>query len=157
MIPASKDDPWWTEEHSVELVVSEVEGQEGKKSVSVSIDGQNIISNFVVDSSVEPSMNHTGLRSWQAETIYKDMVIETKQETEIVDSENKITGLRFEETFRSPAGRSNNTQVEGDLYFVYDNGSETFIESTKLTFNGVHTSRTVTVEAGGVEYSVVVR
>jgi prepilin-type N-terminal cleavage/methylation domain-containing protein len=76
LIPASKTDEWWSEEHDIKLVVSDAIDQDGKKSITVYIDNDLVMENFVVDGNSDSTNNYTGFRSWTTGTTYKEMTIE---------------------------------------------------------------------------------
>ncbi|MEI7885404.1 MAG: prepilin-type N-terminal cleavage/methylation domain-containing protein [Clostridia bacterium] len=75
-IPASKYDAWWTKEREIKMQVSSVQGQTGKKKLTVQIDNVTVIDNFIFASSIEATNNFTGFRSWDAGTSYSAMTIE---------------------------------------------------------------------------------
>lgn len=77
LIPSSARNSWWTQPHEIALTVTEVEGQEGKKTVTVSIDNQVVLSNFMVNSTVDPIDNYTGFRTWSSVgATFESLVIE---------------------------------------------------------------------------------
>lgn len=75
IIPADKDDPWWTEEHTVVIEVTDPGTQEGKKELRVSIDGEVLVESFEIQAVPDSAENHTGYRSWHAGTLYREMRI----------------------------------------------------------------------------------
>ncbi len=65
IIPTNPSDPWWSQVHNIELSVSKVANQVGKKQLSVWIDGTRIEKlNFIFASNLAASENYTGIRSW---------------------------------------------------------------------------------------------
>jgi hypothetical protein len=76
IIPSSKRDDWWTEEHDIKLEVSNVSGQDDKKYVTVSVDGDTVIEKLMVDANEDVSSNVTGFRSWGSETTYSELTVE---------------------------------------------------------------------------------
>ena len=77
IIPVSPSSTWWSSEHNIELSVSKVTGQVGKKQLSVSIDGIKIDKlNYIFNSSVAAADDFTGIRSWGLyTTTYHNMTI----------------------------------------------------------------------------------
>lgn len=76
IIPTSKRDTWWSEEHEIKVDVRNAQGVEGKKSVNVWIDGVQLVTGLLIDNLVAPENNFTGLRSWHVGTTYHEMIIE---------------------------------------------------------------------------------
>lgn len=66
LIPSNRSDPWWSQSHQIAMTVAKVSGQEGKKTITVSIDNQIILNGFVFASTVDPANNFTGLRTWSS-------------------------------------------------------------------------------------------
>ncbi len=75
-IPYRADSSWWESEKNIVLTVSD-SGTPGKKNLTVLLDGSVLVSNFLIDSEIEPEYNHTGFRAWnnQPATIY-EMAVE---------------------------------------------------------------------------------
>jgi prepilin-type N-terminal cleavage/methylation domain-containing protein len=74
IIPTSKTDPWWTEQHEITIeVVSSSEP--GKKNLTVYIDGEMVIESFSINSAPSDGEKFSGVRSFQAETTYEEFTI----------------------------------------------------------------------------------
>ncbi len=75
LIPEDKLDPWWTENHRIEIQVND--GAEGRdnKSVDVLIDNQLIIENLIIESA-NSGENFIGLRAWHAKSTFMDLSIQ---------------------------------------------------------------------------------
>jgi prepilin-type N-terminal cleavage/methylation domain-containing protein len=76
LIPSNKTDAWWTTEHEIKLQVDNVAGQNGKKTLTITIDNTQIVDSFAFDSSIDAANSFTGFRSWQAGTTYKELSIQ---------------------------------------------------------------------------------
>lgn len=74
IIPASKTDPWWTEEHEVTIEVAS-SSVPGKKNLTVYIDGEMVIESFSINSAPSDGEKFSGVRSFQAETTYQEFTI----------------------------------------------------------------------------------
>ncbi len=72
LIPASKRSTWWSDEHEVSLSVSGTD-VDGTKLLTVSIDGETVITNWSFQSS---GGDYTGLRSWTVGTTYSELDIQ---------------------------------------------------------------------------------
>lgn len=72
LIPESKRDEWWHNPRELSVNVSN-SSTPGKKNLSVSIDGTNILSGHEINANSASS--HTGFRSWHSETTYHDVTI----------------------------------------------------------------------------------
>lgn len=68
VIPADASDEWWTQNHDVRVDVRDLGGNQ--RSVDFYINDQQVFSEFIVENGVDPSENHTGLRSWTVGTEY---------------------------------------------------------------------------------------
>ncbi len=75
LIPVSRSDPWWTQEHELRLEVRSVAGTADQKQLDVWIDGTKLALTFTFTSSQTLDNNYTGFRSWSAPTVYRDLVI----------------------------------------------------------------------------------
>jgi prepilin-type N-terminal cleavage/methylation domain-containing protein len=71
LIPASKRSTWWTDEHQFSVSVSNADTA-GTKLLTVTIDGETVISNWSFQSS---GGDYTGMRSWGAGTTYTTLSI----------------------------------------------------------------------------------
>ena len=76
IIPASKSDEWWSQEHEITLQVTQSGAQEGTKIMSAWIDDTQIISDWQFESSVAADNNFTGFRSWGDTTVYSGLDIQ---------------------------------------------------------------------------------
>lgn len=75
LIPASRSDAWWTEEHTMKVDVKN-SSNPNKKVITVYINETAVISNFEIDANPNPDANFAGLRSWNGnEVTYKDVEI----------------------------------------------------------------------------------
>jgi general secretion pathway protein G len=63
-----KSDNWWESEKEITLNVSDG-SIEGKKLVTVMLNGENILTNFEIESDIEPENNHTGFRAWNGSPV----------------------------------------------------------------------------------------
>ena len=75
-IPISTDSEWWEAEKELSITIQE-SGTPGIKLLTVSLDGEILLSNFEIDSDIQAANNHTGFRAWNSSpaTIY-DLTIE---------------------------------------------------------------------------------
>jgi prepilin-type N-terminal cleavage/methylation domain-containing protein len=62
-IPDNDDSDWWEAEKEISITVTTSEN-EGKKRVSISLDGVEILTDFEIESDIDPMNNHTGFRGW---------------------------------------------------------------------------------------------
>lgn len=71
-IPWRENSEWWESEKEISITVKE-SGNPGEKLITVTLDGENILSDFVIESDVQPGNNHTGFRAWnnQPAVIYE--------------------------------------------------------------------------------------
>jgi len=76
IIPSSKRDEWWSDEHEVTMKVQESDSGTGTKTLTAWIDGTEIVSDWSFESDTESENNFTGFRSWGTGTVYKDIDIE---------------------------------------------------------------------------------
>ena len=76
VIPSSKSDDWWADEHEITLQVTQNGAQEGTKTMSAWIDGTQIISDWQFESSTAADNNFTGFRSWGDSTVYSGLDIQ---------------------------------------------------------------------------------
>jgi predicted ribosomally synthesized peptide with SipW-like signal peptide len=75
LIPEDKLDPWWTENHRIEIQVNNgIEGCD-EKSIRVLIDRQPIIENLIIESG-QSEESFTGLRTWHATSTFIDLSIQ---------------------------------------------------------------------------------
>jgi prepilin-type N-terminal cleavage/methylation domain-containing protein len=75
LIPASRSDAWWTEEHTMKVDVKN-SSNPAKKVITVYINETAVISNLEIDANPNPDANFAGLRSWNGnEVTYKDVEI----------------------------------------------------------------------------------
>lgn len=77
IIPSANNDPWWTAPHEVTLVVNP-SSVAGKKSLSVYIDGINILDSYAINANNKSPDKFTGLRTWgvgAGETVFEEMTI----------------------------------------------------------------------------------
>lgn len=75
IIPSSRSDEWWTQEHTLKVDVKN-SSNPNKKVITVYINNTPVISNFEIDANANPEANFTGLRSWGGyEVTYKDVEI----------------------------------------------------------------------------------
>lgn len=70
-----KEDPWWTNPHSITLKVS-ASSKPGKKELQVSIDGKSVLESYEIDTNNRVGEKLTGLRSWHVRTDYEELVIQ---------------------------------------------------------------------------------
>jgi len=86
-IPSRHDEPeWWSKEHVIELQVKSIKGTEpGKKVLKVNIDGKHMFDWEFKTEIVDPSLNHTGLRTWHegSNTIFKALMVQGERELHI--------------------------------------------------------------------------
>lgn len=70
-IPYRTDSDWWESEKALSLTVRE-SGQPGIKILTVSLDGEVLLQDFELESSIGAPNNHTGYRAWNGSpvTIY---------------------------------------------------------------------------------------
>lgn len=73
---SNKDNPWWTEPHDLKVTIQKDPDNSGKKKLSLTIDGTPIFSDYRIDANPHTEKNHTGFRSWGAETRYESLEIE---------------------------------------------------------------------------------
>ena len=66
LIPSNRSDPWWSQSHQIALTIAKVAGQEGEKSITVTLDNQVILRDLVITSTIDPTNNFTGLRTWSS-------------------------------------------------------------------------------------------
>jgi prepilin-type N-terminal cleavage/methylation domain-containing protein len=76
LIPTSKRDAYWTEQHEIKMTVSLVADQANKRILTVMIDGQMVIDGFIFDANQE-SNQYFGLRAWTVPTIFHQVKIES--------------------------------------------------------------------------------
>jgi prepilin-type N-terminal cleavage/methylation domain-containing protein len=71
-IPYKTNSDWWESDKKIVLTVSD-SGTPGKKNLTVLLDGAELVSDFLIDSEIEPEYNHSGFRAWnnQPATIYE--------------------------------------------------------------------------------------
>jgi hypothetical protein len=74
-----KSDPWWTESHEITMDVNVIDAESNTKTLSVKIDGHEVITNYEFESDVTAAENQTGFRSWGEETLYEDLTITGKE------------------------------------------------------------------------------
>jgi prepilin-type N-terminal cleavage/methylation domain-containing protein len=75
IIPASRSDAWWTEEHTLKVDVRN-SSNPAKKIITVYLNNTPVITNFEIDANPNPDANFAGLRSWGGnEVTYKDVEI----------------------------------------------------------------------------------
>lgn len=74
IIPASKSDAWWTQEHTMKVDIKN-SAKDGKKIINVYINDVKVIADFEIDANRNADANFTGLRSWSGEVTYKDVEI----------------------------------------------------------------------------------
>lgn len=75
LIPASRSDTWWTEEHTMKVDVKN-SSNPNKKIITVYLNDTPFITNFEIDANPNPDANFAGLRSWGGnEVTYKDVEI----------------------------------------------------------------------------------
>lgn len=74
LIPQSKSDEWWTQEHTMKVDVKE-SSNPNKKIINVYINNEIVIANFEIDANSNPDTNFAGLRSWNGDVTYKDLEI----------------------------------------------------------------------------------
>jgi prepilin-type N-terminal cleavage/methylation domain-containing protein len=75
-IPYRSNDDWWQSKKEISISVTESDN-EGYKKVSVTLDGEVILSDLEIESNIEPANNFTGYRAWNGSsaTVY-DLTIE---------------------------------------------------------------------------------
>lgn len=62
-IPYRTDNDWWETDKKITLTVNN-SSTEGEKLVTVTLDDEDILTGFAIDSNIEPAHNHTGFRAW---------------------------------------------------------------------------------------------
>ncbi len=76
IIPSSKRDEWWANEHEITMQVTQSDAGDGTKIMSAWIDGTQIITNWQFESNTAADNNFTGMRSWGDTTIYSGLDIQ---------------------------------------------------------------------------------
>lgn len=75
IIPASRSDAWWTEEHTLKVDVRNSTNP-SKKIITVYLNNTPVITDFEIDANPNPDTNFAGLRSWGGyEVTYKNVEI----------------------------------------------------------------------------------
>lgn len=62
MIPYKDNNDWWEKDHNLSLTVKE--SVPGKKLISVTLNDNEILSEFEIESDIDPANNFTGYRAW---------------------------------------------------------------------------------------------
>ncbi len=62
-IPYHTDSAWWTAEKELSLSVENSDSA-GKKLLTLTLDGEVLLTNFEIDSAIDPANNNTGFRAW---------------------------------------------------------------------------------------------
>lgn len=88
--PKSRRADFWTEEHVIQLEVTPLAGDSGKRVLDVYIDQQTVIEDFVFDATAGTGMPVTGLRAWHQNTEFVSLSIRNlSQITEDVTAETE--------------------------------------------------------------------
>lgn len=75
IIPASRSDAWWTEEHTLKVDVRN-SSNPAKKIITVYLNDTPVITDFEIDANPNPDANFAGLRSWGGyQVTYEDVEI----------------------------------------------------------------------------------
>jgi prepilin-type N-terminal cleavage/methylation domain-containing protein len=92
LVPASKRDAYWTEQHEIKMMISLVDGQANKRSLTVEIDGQMVIDSFIFEANQE-SNQYFGLRAWTVPTVFHQVKIENHDQdsTEVINHKNMFS------------------------------------------------------------------